>query len=185
MIQTSVRDPWNKAMKEHDAHRFACPQCSNGWTFRPDGSVSGYSSSGVDRSRPFGECPEGERLHKVVTRALDALTIHSRKVNDLPGMGYWTTERAERKTEAPSHILKMTPDEREAILAYMEAADYGIEWRGSSACCFCGEMLGSHCQVTPDFKWKFPERWEHYIIGHGVRPFPEAFIKDALDWVNR
>ena len=39
--------------------------------------------------------------------------------------------------------------------------------------------------LTPDHKWMYPQKWEHYIIEHSVKPDNEHFIQDAIVWYNR
>ena len=61
---------------------------------------------------------------------------------------------------------------------------------GYASCRLCGGvnprtkkfegLLGTSDMLTPDEKWVFPEKWQHYIIEYGVRPFPEKFIEDAI-----
>jgi len=106
-------------------------------------------------------------------------------VQDLPGMGYWQVDYLEgpeaRSREVMGCVAPMTEGEIQALVSYMDAGVIGIQWRGIAMCRICGEMLGSACMTTPDDKWRFPERWQHYITEHGVRP-PEEFIRDALAW---
>ena len=181
MNRPSVLDPANEAARASNDHRRTCPRCGNGCKFRPDGSISGHSSADVDPTIPR-ECAEGDRLREICKGTWDEVWAHSRRVQELPGMGYWG--EGDRKAEILSHVASMTITELCSVIAYMKAADYGIGWRGYAGCRLCGETLGTRCMVTPDFKWRFPEKWEHYIEKHGIRPFPEQFIQDAIAWAG-
>ena len=100
-------------------------------------------------------------------------------------MGYWETERSDfsaRRAEVLAHCQPLATDERTSVLAYMDAADVGISWRGSATCRLCSARLGSRCMVTPDLKWRFPEGWQHYILKHDLRPTDPAFVLDAVAW---
>lgn len=103
----------------------------------------------------------------------------------LPMMGYWETHHMDSPDAKCQEVVKavapMTEPEVKALVAYMEAGEFCTQYRGSAGCRICGTTLGTVDMVTPDKKWRFPEKWEHYIEAHGVRP-PEAFVQDALTW---
>jgi len=103
-------------------------------------------------------------------------------------MGFW-------KTDDPNEVLArqipMSDQELGACLRYMMFARIRQEWRGYANCRFplCGgkngwTTLGSRDMITPDGKWVFPEKWDHYITEHGIRP-DDDFVKDALAWVDK
>jgi hypothetical protein len=100
---------------------------------------------------------------------------------ELPGMGYFDTREA---AEALAWVKPMTEAERLACIEYMKAGGLGIGWKGFAACRICGERLGTTCNITPDGKWKYPAKWEHYIEAHDVRPPDQMFILDALLWAT-
>jgi hypothetical protein len=97
----------------------------------------------------------------------------------------WDSEDAEdaRDAEVREKCGIMTDRETVACLAYMEAASTTASYMGWATCRVkdCGTQLGTSDMLTPDGRWVFPERWDHYILAHGVRP-DEAFIQDALVW---
>lgn len=123
-----------------------------------------------------------------------------REQRDLPVMGYWqlASGHPRARQEVERHIKPMTDLEKTAALAYMGHAIRGPGYRGSAWCRVCPSMkeqgirnvnhgvghLGSCDMITPDGKWRFPEKWEHYITEHGVRPTKEQFIRDAVAWVS-
>ena len=107
------------------------------------------------------------------------------EAQDIPMMGYWNTPYEDgpdaRCKEVVQHIAPMTNHLVDALVAYMDAGDFCTQYRGFAGCRVCGTTLGTMDMVTPDRKWRFPEKWQHYIQAHGVRP-PEAFVEDALRW---
>lgn len=112
----------------------------------------------------------------------------------LPTMGFWdevNTFRAVQK-RAP-----LSAKDAKKVLKYMKFAEVARVWNPEpidfsglvselpmQRCEACDKLLGSCHMVTPDFKWVFPQRWEHYIIEHNMRPTNERFIQDALSWAG-
>jgi len=92
--------------------------------------------------------------------------------------GFWTCARDE---EARSAIFPMTDEEIVAIVSYMEASTAHAQCLGFANCRICNVRLGTADMITPDGKWIFPERREHYVLAHGVRP-DDDFVADALAW---
>ena len=66
-----------------------------------------------------------------------------------------------------------------ACLKYIEDSKITSSYMGWANCRVCGIELGSSDMVTPDDKWIFPEKYEHYLIEHHVQPI-EEFILDAV-----
>lgn len=87
----------------------------------------------------------------------------------------WTRKEVERR------IGIMSQQEIHACLAYMNSAKRCQAYMGHANCRLCNRELGACDMLTPDEKWIFPEKWDHYIIVHGVKPDGE-FIQDALRW---
>jgi hypothetical protein len=54
-------------------------------------------------------------------------------------------------------------------------------YMGKATCRLCGEKLGSKDYYSPDGKWKFPEKFEHYLVEHDIKPY-QQFIDDAKEW---
>jgi len=98
---------------------------------------------------------------------------------ETPPMGYFKTQDAE---EALAWVKPMTDAERLACIEYLKAGGMGFGWKGLARCRVCGEAMGTTCNLTPDGKWKYPAKWEHYIEAHDVRPPDEGFILSALAW---
>ena len=98
---------------------------------------------------------------------------------DLPSMGYFETNDA---AEALAWVKPMTEAERVACVRYLKAGGLGIGWKGIASCRVCGETMGTTCNITPDGRWKYPAKWEHYIEAHDVRPPNEEFITSAIGW---
>lgn len=104
-------------------------------------------------------------------------------------MGFWKQESSpfwkDTKRRQEREVLEaraaMTPEEVDACVRYMGYASRCAAYMGHANCRLCGEELGSCDMLTPDKKWVFPEKWEHYIVLHQVRP-DEQFIRDALSW---
>lgn len=102
------------------------------------------------------------------------------------------------RQELFNHQKPMDADEKAVVLAYMAAATVLQTWRGHSYCRLCPTRedlgvtnmndtpgdLGYRCMLTPDGKWKFPEKWEHYIIEHSLRPTKKAFTEGAITWAK-
>jgi len=78
----------------------------------------------------------------------------------------------------------MTEQEKRAVLEYMAASRRGPGYMGYAQCRLCGVNLGDCDMTTPDGRWEFPEKWEHYILEHGLRPTVDAFIESALAWAT-
>ena len=100
-------------------------------------------------------------------------------------MGFWNALRTDVPNWYAKEVMRkvgiMTQEELTACTEYMAAAKNCAAYMGSANCRLCGCGLGSCDMLTPDEKWLFPEKWEHYIMIHGVRP-DEEFIQDAMAW---
>lgn len=105
------------------------------------------------------------------------------KYNVGPTMQEWEENQEARKKEAMDKVAFMTYSEKTACLEYIEASKSFEEYRGFAGCRICGATLGTRDMITPDNKFVFPEKWEHYIIEHGVRPDDE-FIRSAISWIS-
>ena len=75
----------------------------------------------------------------------------------------------------------MNPVEVRAVLRYIKASKEGRAMKGTACCRACDERLGSCDMYTPDERFVFPQRYEHYVITHNVRP-PEEFVVAAMKW---
>ena len=125
---------------------------------------------------------------------IEELVERQKIAETLQSMGYWEeerflsvlkpTENPRAKQEVLEKVSLMATKERDAVLSYMNAGELGIAWMGYAGCRICGEQLGTTCQMTPDKKWRFPEKWQHYIVEHNVKP-DEEFIKDAMIWAEQ
>jgi len=69
--------------------------------------------------------------------------------------------------------------EGRACISYMKAGLPYNPQRGYAYCRLCRARLGSSDMLGPDGKWVYPERWEHYIEKHSVKPDEEEFVRDA------
>lgn len=78
---------------------------------------------------------------------------------------------------------KMTREEINAVIKYIEMSKGGRRSRGCANCRACNNRLGSCDMETPDERFVFPQRYEHYILVHEVRP-PQLFIDAAIEWIN-
>lgn len=98
-------------------------------------------------------------------------------------IGFWkndsNTEEGRKEVEAAQGSI--TDEERKAIVSYIESSKMSVGYMGWANCRVCGERLGALDMRTPDNNFVFPERYEHYITEHNVRP-PEDFIKAAIVW---
>jgi hypothetical protein len=74
-------------------------------------------------------------------------------------------------------------DEAKKVLRYIENSHKIESYRGEATDRIDKTTeLGNSDMLTPDFKWIFPEKHEHYINKYSVRIDNEEFIKDALIW---
>jgi hypothetical protein len=99
---------------------------------------------------------------------------------DLIAIGYWSYKWDFKSIlPYPSDFIDETWDvnELQVVAAYIAKQPAVEHWRGYSACRLCGEVLGSTC--LSDGKFIFPEKFEHYLLAHKVRP-PQAFIDHVL-----
>jgi hypothetical protein len=100
-------------------------------------------------------------------------------------IGFWGSpaQTSEGTQEVKKAGGTLTNEEATAVLAFIEASKVSASWRGYAGCRVlgCNDLLGTHDMVTPDEGFIFPDKYEHYIIQHGVRP-PEDFIQAALAW---
>jgi hypothetical protein len=67
--------------------------------------------------------------------------------------------------------------ERDLVVDYVLCADVLTQWRGVSACRFCGKFVGSKCLTDKVYQW--PEGYVHYLQEHGVKP-PQEFIDHII-----
>jgi len=102
-------------------------------------------------------------------------------------MGFWSCGYADsqnkRAQEALDCVNFMTKEEVSALLTYIKNSCMCESYMGFADCRVCGLRLGTMDMETADKKWIFPEKWEHYITEHGVRP-AEEFVQDALTWTQ-
>lgn len=78
----------------------------------------------------------------------------------------------------------LTFKEKEAVLAYIAASTKHAQYKGWASCRECKMRLGDSDMLTPDKKYLFPERYEHYICDHRVLP-PEGFRRSAMKWYKK
>jgi hypothetical protein len=78
----------------------------------------------------------------------------------------------------------ITSHEYEAIMTYIEESKIYIAYLGWASCRGCGKELGCCDMITPDKKFIFPEKYEHYISIHQIRP-PDDFINMAVQWYDK
>jgi hypothetical protein len=107
-------------------------------------------------------------------------------------MGFWKERRGSfrrqdhrRRMAAEVEATRgiMTQEQIDACMVYMGAAMKCAAYLGFASCRLCGEMLGTCDMLTPNKKWIFPEKWQHYILLHGVKPDAQ-FIRDAVSWAE-
>lgn len=72
-----------------------------------------------------------------------------------------------------------------ACIKYLQAGHKHKGYKGWANCRLCGIRLGTYDMITPDRKWIFPERYDHYLIGHKIKPNKLQFIIDAVNWTKR
>ena len=127
----------------------------------------------------------------------------------LPGMGYFQQRKGLTETEsalylrdswfndrgpltamerglmgsAEAALVTLSMREYNAVRVYMADAMRGTCWRGDAKCRLCDSLMGYHDMITPDWKWKFPENWGHYVDGHHLKP-PQDFVDDAMRWMG-
>lgn len=70
--------------------------------------------------------------------------------------------------------------ELKACLYYISKSRQVKRYKGWANCRLCGKRLGSCDMETPDGKFLFPQRFEHYLIEHNVEPPRRSFIKAAI-----
>ena len=101
----------------------------------------------------------------------------------LIALGYWR-ETFDHISELPfpsTYINEYwNPVELFVVANHIRKATAVNHWKGDAACRLCDERLGSAC--LSDGKYIFPEKFEHYLIEHDVKP-PKEFIENA--WKNR
>jgi hypothetical protein len=118
-------------------------------------------------------------------------------LKELPTMGFWTEKtiiydwknhkhirNPQVEKEVKSKIGSMTSEQKESVLDYMKNSIPCESYMGYASCRLCDLILGSRDMITPDGKWVFPEKWDHYITGHSIKP-EITFIKDAMIWTNK
>lgn len=89
------------------------------------------------------------------------------------------------REEVLRYVAQMHPMTRAHVLHYMASSRVWERYMGWAECRLCGAHLGSADMITPDGRWVFPEKWEHYIIAHGVAPTDPDFSVDAVAWSRR
>jgi len=93
-------------------------------------------------------------------------------------MGFWETHNQEEILQYEG----ISPSDYYLVLHYMCAAKPIDHYFGRACCRICGVKLGCADMLTPDGKWIFPEKWQHYVIVHKLHPTEVAFISDAHTW---
>lgn len=100
-------------------------------------------------------------------------------------VGFWSSpaQSLEGTQEVRVAAGHLTDEETTAILSFIEASKVHASYRGFAGCRVlgCREWLGTCDMVTPCGEFIFPDKYEHYLVMHGVRP-PEDFIQAALAW---
>lgn len=107
-------------------------------------------------------------------------------VNNLIQVGFWKDcKDSERHLEPLSMVDNSWYGiELEAVLKYIEngyCPSNFFRYRGMAICRICKEGLGNTDIVGPDNIYMFPEKYEHYIIKHNVKP-PQHFIDHCVNW---
>ena len=126
-----------------------------------------------------------DHVKRDIVDELDAMK--ARLIIEVPQqMGFWKTDclRKQRAREEVLQHVGITPKEAEIVLWYMNAAEPVEWWKGYSGCRVCGALLGTKDMQTQDGRWVFPEKWQHYITEHNIRPTEEQFVKDAQAWAE-
>jgi len=103
-----------------------------------------------------------------------------KKLPDLQhrAIGYWWSEYQPDLPKPQDYVdTTWDPVERDAVIAYLEAAETVHSWLGPSRCRFCNEWVGTTCLSDGTFVW--PEGLPHYLREHGVR-VPQEFIDHVL-----
>lgn len=80
----------------------------------------------------------------------------------------------------------ISDDEKEAIRRYLDSGtkSYGHFKMRRPRCRVCQARVGTITSLTPDDKWHFEDNFRHHVLDHGRRPKREAFLDDAVAWVE-
>ncbi len=96
-------------------------------------------------------------------------------------IGYWYRHEGQEMPNPADFVDEnWDPQEKVAVLAYLEKGKTLMSWRGFSWCRFkCSEppVPGTRCKT--DGEWVWPEGFAHYIELHDVKP-PQEFINKCL-----
>jgi acyl-CoA synthetase (AMP-forming)/AMP-acid ligase II len=95
-------------------------------------------------------------------------------------IGFW-----KNRVEKYINTLWFESDEYKACLKYLQTGRTSKRYKGYAKCRLCGTRLGTTDMITSDGKWIFPEKYEHYLIEHKVKPNKAQFIRDAVAWNKR
>lgn len=95
-------------------------------------------------------------------------------------VGYWG------KGSSPERRVDKTwkGQQRRAVLAFIKAGVKVNQTRGWANCRMCGEPLGSCDLILPGGKYLCPDKYDHYIKRHHVKP-PKKFINAAVSWYTK
>ena len=80
------------------------------------------------------------------------------------------------KEEAESRIVPgwNTTALAQACVNFIASGKPVARMKGSASCRICGEPLGSMDLERNGYV--FPQKWEHYITAHSVKPWDEEFL---------
>jgi len=122
-----------------------------------------------------------------LSRQFNRPDIETQERNEI---GFWPDRNWSRSDPYPPAQALIVSDwnktkEGRACISYMKAGRPFRPQKGYAHCRLCGARLGSSDMNGPDRKWTYPEKWEHYIEEHSVRPDTDEFIKDATRWSKR
>lgn len=105
---------------------------------------------------------------------------HPDMKTELKAIGYWCRNINEKSNlPYPSEFIDENWDKDELlkVAEYIQCCEPIEYWRGFSTCRLCGECLGTTC--LSDGTYIFPEKFEHYLLEHNVKP-PQEFIDHVL-----
>lgn len=141
------------------------------------------------REELYGEISDdfNQTLQNEYLESCQQSFVTKAKLNEV---GYWEIEDGEnRKQEVLQYqdIEWAKTEEAAACIAYMQNSHVpepkaSFQWMGYANCRVCGELLGTTDRTDENELYLFPEKWEHYIKEHAVKPPNSQFIIDAVNW---
>ena len=106
-------------------------------------------------------------------------------MSNIKPLGFWRqTVNSKENLPFPTEMIdtSWSKSEKKQVINYIKSFKPGNHQKGTASCRICNERLGSgECS---DGNYVFPEKFEHYLEKHNVKP-PQEFVNIALNKANR